>query len=181
MKEFTTDRIRNIALAAHAASGKTSLAEALVYVSGGISRMGSVDEGTSLSDYHSDEINRKNSIITSMLYALWKDHKVNIIDLPGYPDFIGEVRGGMRAADLAVHVLNAQNGVELGAETAWQIAEEYGVPRMFVVNRLDKENANFDKVVEQVREVFGNNVFPVVLPVSPKEYVDLMQMKLVSY
>lgn len=181
MKEFTTDRIRNIALAAHAAAGKTSLAEALVFVSGGVSRMGSVDEGTSLSDYHSDEINRKNSIITSMLYALWKDHKVNIIDLPGYPDFIGEVRGGMRVADLAVHVLNGQTGVELGAETAWQIAEEYGVPRMFVVNRLDKENADFDKVVDHVREVFGNNAFPVVLPVSPKEYVDLVQMKLVSY
>ncbi len=181
MKEFTTDRIRNIGLVAHATAGKTSLAEAMVFVSGGISRMGSVDEGSTLSDYHADEINRKNSIITSLLHCLWKEHKINVIDMPGYPDFIGEVRGGLRAADLAVLVLNAQAGVELGAETAWQIADEYGLPRMFVVNRLDKENTDFDKVVAGVREAFGNSAFPVVLPVNARDYVDILQMKLISY
>lgn len=181
MKEYTTDRIRNIGLASHATSGKTTLAEAMLFVSGEIQRMGSVDNGTTVSDYHHDEIERKNSIIASILRAGWKEHKLNLIDMPGYSDFIGEVRGGLRAVDTALLVLNAQNGVELGAETAWQIAEEYDLPRIFFVNRLDKENVNFERVLEGARETFGNRVVPVILPVSATDYVDLLQMKLLSY
>ena len=181
MKEFTTDKLRNIGLAAHATTGKTALAEAMLFVSGEISRMGSVDDGSSVSDYHHDEIVRKNSIIASILHCKWKEYKINVIDMPGYPDFVGEVRGGLRAVDVALHVLNAQSGVELGTETAWQIAEEYGLARLFFVNRLDKENASFDKAVASAREVFGNKVCPVVFPASNTEYVDVVNMKLVSY
>jgi len=181
VKEFSTTHLRNIGLAAHATTGKTSLAEAMLFVSGEISRMGSVDDGSTVSDYHHDEIERKNSIIASILHCKWKDYKINLVDLPGYPDFVGEVRGGLRAVDVALHTLNAQTGVELGTETAWQIAEEYGLARIFFVNRLDKENASFDRAVASAREVFGNKVCPVVFPVNNNEYVDVIQMKLLSY
>ena len=181
MKEYTTDRLRNIGLIGHATAGKTSLAEAMLFVSGSISRMGSVDNGSTVSDYQADEIERKNSIMASVLHCNWKDCKVNLIDMPGFPDFVGEVRGGLRAVDVALVVLNAQTGVELGAETAWQTAEEYGLPRILFVNRMDKEHADFDRAVESAREIFGNHAFPVVLPISANEYIDLLQMKLVTY
>ncbi len=181
MKEYSTDHLRNIGLASHATSGKTTLAEAMLFVSGETQRMGSVDNGSTVSDYHHDEIERKNSIFASILHCGWKDHKINLVDMPGYSDFIGEVRGGMRAVDIALLVLNAQQGVELGAETAWRLAEEYDLPRLFFVNRLDKENVNFDRVLNSARDTFGNRVVPVVLPLNATEYVDLLQMKLFSY
>ncbi len=137
MKEYASDRIRNVGLVGHAAAGKTALAEAMLFAAGEISRMGSVDEGTTVSDYHRDEIERKNSITASVLHCNWKDYKINIIDMPGYSDFVGEVRAGMRAVDMALVVLNAQTGVEVGSETAWQTAIEYKLPRLLFVNRLD--------------------------------------------
>ncbi|MDZ7291723.1 MAG: elongation factor G [candidate division KSB1 bacterium] len=181
MKEYATEQIRNVGLVGHAAAGKTTLAEAMLFVAGETSRMGSVDEGTTVSDYHRDEIERKNSIIASVLHCNWKDFKINIIDMPGYSDFIGEVRAGLRAVDLALVVLNAQAGVEVGSETAWQTAAEYKLPRMLFVNRLDKENVDFDKVLNSARARLGDAVFPMMFPVSANEVVDVLRMKLVSF
>ncbi|MGH7454734.1 MAG: GTP-binding protein, partial [bacterium] len=169
MKEYTTGHIRNIGLVGHAAGGKTTLVEAMLFAAGEISRMGSVDEGTSASDYHRDEIERKNSISASVLHSNWKDFKINIIDMPGYSDFVGEVRAGLRAVDLALVVLNAQTGVEVGSETAWQTAAENKLPRLLFVNRLDKENVDFDKVVNSARERLDDGVLPVMFPVSANE------------
>jgi elongation factor G len=181
VKEYTTDHIRNVGLVGHAAGGKTTLAEAMLFAAGEISRMGSVDEGTSASDYHRDEIERKNSISASILHSNWKDFKINIIDMPGYSDFVGEVRAGLRAVDLALVVLNAQAGVEVGSETAWQTAVEYNLPRLLFVNRLDKENVDFDKVVNSARSRLGDGVFPMMFPVSANEVVDLLHMKLAGF
>jgi elongation factor G len=153
----------------------------MLFAAGEISRMGSVDEGNTVSDYHSDEIERKNSIFASILHCNWKDFKINLIDIPGYSDFVGEVRAGLQAVDVALVVLNAQSGVELGAEIAWQMAADYKLPRVLFVNRLDKENVDFDKIVNNAREHFGDGVFPMMFPVSANEAVDLLHMKLVSY
>jgi elongation factor G len=180
VKEYATDRIRNVGLVGHAAAGKTALAEAMLFAAGEISRMGSVDEGTTVSDYHRDEIERKNSITASVLHCNWKDYKINIIDMPGYSDFVGEVRAGMRAVDMALVVLNAQTGVEVGSETAWQTAIEYKLPRLLFVNRLDKENVDFDKVLNSAHRL-GDGVFPMMFPVSANEVIDLLRMKMVSF
>ena len=181
MKEYTTDKIRNVGLVGHAAAGKTTLAEAMLFAAGEISRLGSVDEGTTVSDYHRDEIERKNSITASILHCNWKDHKINLVDMPGYSDFVGEVRAGLRAVDVALFALNAQIGVEVGTETGWQTATEYQLPRLLFVNRLDKENVNFDKVLNSARARLGDNVFPVTFPADANELVDVLQMKLVSF
>lgn len=181
MKEYPTDKIRNVALVGHAAAGKTTLAEAMLLAAGEISRMGSVDEGTTVSDYHRDEIERKNSIVASILHCNWKDYKINLVDTPGYSDFVGEVRAGLRAVDVALFVLNAQAGVEVGTETAWQTAAEHKMPRMLFVNRLDKENVDFDKVLNSSRERFGDGVFPMMLPAGANEMIDILQMKLVGF
>jgi elongation factor G len=168
-------------LVGHAAAGKTTLAEAMLFAAGEISRMGSVDEGTTASDYHRDEIERKNSITASILHCHWKDHKINLVDMPGYADFVGEVRAGLRAVDVALFVLNAQTGVEVGTETCWQTAAEYQLPRMLFVNRLDKENVDFDKVLNSARQRLGDGVFPMMFPVSANEVVDILRMKLVGF
>jgi elongation factor G len=181
MKEYSTDRIRNVGLAGHAAAGKTTLAEAMLLSAGEISRMGSVDEGTTASDYHRDEIERKNSITASILHCNWKDHKINLIDMPGYADFVGEVRAGLRAADLALFVLNAQTGVEVGTETGWQTAIEYKLPRMLFVNRLDKENVDFEKVLTGSRKRFGDGVLPMMFPTGANEVVDILRMQAISF
>jgi len=181
VKEYPTDKIRNVGLVGHAAAGKTTLAEAMLLSAGEISRMGSVDEGTTASDYHRDEIERKNSITASILHCNWKDHKINLVDMPGYADFIGEVRAGLRAVDTALFVLNAQTGVEVGTETAWQTATDCKLARLFFVNRLDKENVDFDKVLNSARSRFGDSVFPITFPVSATEVVDILKMKLISF
>ena len=181
MKEYPTDKIRNVGLVGHAAAGKTTLAEAMLLSAGEISRMGSVDEGTTASDYHRDEIERKNSITASILHCNWKDHKINLIDMPGYADFVGEVQAGLRAVDIALFVLNAQTGVEVGTETAWQTATDHKLARLLFVNRLDKENVDFDKVLTSARSRFGDSVFPITFPVSATGVVDILRMKLITF
>jgi elongation factor G len=185
VKEYTTDQIRNVGVAAHAYAGKTTLAEAMLFSAGEIPRMGKVDDGSTVSDYHPDEIERKNSILASVLHCQWKEHKINLIDMPGFADFIGEVKAGLRVADTALLVLNAGTGVEVGTETAWRFAEEYGAARMFFVNRLDKENTNFDKLMESLHAQFHENCVAVQFPVNPGEsfsqIVDIVQMKLMTF
>ena len=185
MKEFTPSDIRNCALIGHATVGKTMLSEAMLFTAKEISRIGSVEDGTTTSDYNADEIERNISISASLLHCTWKNCKVNVLDTPGYSDFVGEVKSSMRVADLGVLVLNATAGVEVGTESVYRIAEEYGTPRLLFVNRMDKEHADFDKCLASAQERFGNKVLPVQIPVNAGEgfnsFVDLVKMTLVTY
>ncbi|MBC8181898.1 elongation factor G [candidate division KSB1 bacterium] len=185
MKEYTIDKIRNIGLIGHGDSGKTTLAEAMLFASGESNRFGSVDDGTTTSDYSSDEIERKISITTSLLHVDWKNTKINILDTPGYFDFLGEVKSGFRAADIAVMLLNGVSGVEVGTDLGWEILQDYDKPRLFYINHLNREHANFDKVLEDARETFGNAVVAVNFPVNEGEgfnsVIDVLKMKKVTF
>ena len=186
MKEvLATEKIRNVTLVSHGGVGKTTLAEALAFTAGVTNRLGRVEDGSTLSDYHPDEIERKISITTSLLAFNWHGHKINLLDTPGYSDFLGEVKGALRVADLAAVLVHAVNGIEVGTEQVWQFAEEYGLPKVILLNRLDNEHAAFDKILENLRKNYGNGVVPVHLPVNPGEnfnsFIDLISMKLVTY
>ena len=185
MKEYTPDHVCNIALIGHGGSGKTSIAEALLNTAGTTSRLGKVMEGNTVSDYHPDEIDRQISINTSMLFCEWKNTKVNILDTPGYADFIGEVNGALRVADIALVTLKAVEGVEVGTEIDWKRASEYQNAVVFVVNKLDNENADFDSVVKQAQEIFSHDVIALQFPADHglgfEQIVDVLKMKLLQY
>lgn len=185
MKDFTMDKIRNVTLVGHGGVGKTSLAEALLYCMGEINRIGKVDEGSTISDYQPDEIERKISIGTSLLHGEWKDWKMNILDTPGYSDFIGDTKGTLQVTDLAAVVLSGTEGVEVGTEQVIEFADEYSTPRLFFVNRIDNEHADFDKTLQSTQERYGNNVVAFQFPVNQGEgfnkIVDLIDMKLITF
>ena len=181
MKEYKAEQLRNIVLLSHGGAGKTSLAEAMVYDSGGVSRLGRVDDGTTASDYDPEEIRRKISVNTSVIPCEWGGHKVNVLDTPGYADFVGEVKGALRAADSALVVLDAVSGVEVGTELVWEYADEVGLPRMLFVNKMDRENADFGRAVGQAQASLPGHIVPLQLPVGAQEsfegVVDLVRMK----
>ena len=181
MKDFKINQIRNVGVVAHGGVGKTSLVEAMLFDAGVSTRLGRVDDGTTMSDYTDDEIGRKTSIGASLLHLEWKNHKVNLIDMPGYADFIGEVVGGLRVAETALILLSAQDGVEVGTEQVWNIAKKYNIARAFFVNKMEKEHADFEKVVKQTQESFGHQVTPIQIPVGEglefKGIIDLIKMK----
>jgi len=181
MQNYTTDQIRNVVLLSHCGAGKTSLSEAMLFTSGAISRLGKVDEGTTTSDYDPDEIKRKISISLSVLPCQWKDTKINLLDTPGYADFVAGVIAGMRVADEAIIVVCAASGVEVGTELVWKYAEERALPRLIFINKMDRENADFYKVVEQLQKHFGRRCVPIQLPIgshiSFQGVVDLVNMK----
>ncbi|MBF0279707.1 MAG: elongation factor G [SAR324 cluster bacterium] len=166
MKEYQPADIRNFAIVGHGSSGKTLLSEAMLACSGVISRLGSIADGNTVSDYHEDEQARQISIHSSLLHTEWNGKKFNIIDTPGYTDFISESLGALRVGDFALVVLDANQGVEIGTEQVWDYATEYNIPKIFVVNGLDKEYADFDNVLEQARTRFGKNVFPMKIPIN---------------
>ena len=169
MKEYSTDQIRNVVLLGHGGTGKTSLAEAALFLSGGASRLGKVDDGTTTSDFDPDEVKRKISLSLALVPVEWAGHKINIVDTPGYADFAGEVRSGLRAADIAVIVVDAVSGLQVGTESAWQNADRERMPRVIVVNRMDRENANFDQAVAQLQERYGKKVAPLTLPIGAQD------------
>ena len=181
MKEFKIEQLRNLGVVAHGGAGKTSLVEAMLYTTGITTRLGKVDEGNTVSDYNEDEISRKISISASLLHLEWKDCKINLVDMPGYADFIGEVVGGLRVTETALILLSALSGVEVGTEQVWSIAEKYGFSRAFFINKLDKEHSEFDKVVKAVQKRFGYQAIPLQIPVDEglnfKGMVDLVKMK----
>jgi len=185
VKEYSPTDIRNLALIGHATVGKTTVAEAMLFSAKVTNRLGSVDDGSTVSDYNADEIERKISINTSILHCLWKNCKINVLDTPGYSDFIGEVTGTLRVVDLALVVVNSVNGVEVGTESVWRIKRDYDLPAAIFVNRMDKEHADFDKCVDNARNRFGSQVLPLQLPVNQGEgfdaFVDLIKMELVTY
>ena len=166
MKVYTGDMIRNVAVVGHGASGKTSLVDALAFVAGSSTRHGSVQQGTALTDYTPDEIERQYSINLALAYAEWNGVKINLIDTPGYLDFIGDALAGIAAADSALVVVSATAGVEVGTEKAWEYATERGIPRLFFLSLLDKENADFQKVFEDIKENLTPKVVPIEIPVG---------------
>jgi elongation factor G len=185
VKDYLSVNIRNCAIIGHATVGKTTLSEAMLFTAGETNRLGKVDDGSTTSDYNADEIARKISISSSLLHCAWKNCKLNILDAPGYSDFIGEVIGSLRVAELGVVVLNAVAGVEVGTESVWKIAQSYKDARMLFVNRLDKEHADFRKCVESAQARFGNGVAPVHIPINAGEnfdsFIDVLKMVLVKY
>ncbi|MEE8174825.1 MAG: elongation factor G, partial [Dehalococcoidia bacterium] len=181
MRDYGTEHIRNVVLLSHCGAGKTSLSEAMLYTSGAINRLGKVDEGTTTSDHEADEVKRQISINLSLLPCEWKDTKINLIDTPGYADFVGEVRAGIRGSDEAIIVVCAVSGVEVGTEQVWQYAAEANLPRFIVVNKMDRENADFQRRVEEIRSCFGTGCVPIQLPLGAAEgfqgVIDLLRMK----
>ncbi len=185
MKIYKTSEIKNIALIGGAKSGKTTLSEAMVFEGGGINRRGTVDEGNTLSDYREIELERQNSIFSSILYAEIDGKKINIIDNPGFDDFIGEVVASLKVADTALMLVNAQNGVEVGTEITWRYTVKYNSPVIFVVNQLGHDKANFDETLRQLKQQFGEKVTVVQYPVNAglgfDTVIDVLQMKMLKY
>jgi len=179
MKEYPTEKIRNVVLLGHGGTGKTSFAEAALFVSGAINRLGKVDDGTTASDFDPDEQKRKVSVNASLLPIEWNDHKLNIIDAPGFADFIGDAYGAIRAADSALISVCAVSGVQVGSELAWEIAE--GKPRAVLINRMDRENADFNNTLQQVQSELGRSCVALYLPIGSQDsfqgVVDLVEQK----
>jgi elongation factor G len=169
MNSYAAGKIRNVGLFSHGSAGKTSLTEALLYISHTINRLGRVEDGTTTSDWDQDEIKRQISISTSIAPLEWRDTKINILDAPGYADFLGEVKGTMRTCDVALILLDASAGVEVGTEQAWQAADEVGRVRALFVNKMDRENANFATTLNAARERFGTSVVPVFVPIGAEK------------
>ncbi|MEK6649498.1 MAG: elongation factor G [Bacteroidota bacterium] len=180
-KDYAADRVRNIAIVGHGGSGKTTLSESMLLVTGTTTRLGRVEDGNTVSDYHPDEIERKISINASVLHGDWKGTKINVLDTPGYSDFTGDVIGSVRVADTVVTVLKSVEGVEVGTEVAWTYAQAQGLPVLIVVNKVDNENSDLDHAVSMARERFGNDVTLVHMPVNQglgfDSIVDLLHMK----
>lgn len=166
MAKFTTERIRNIVLLSHSGAGKTILAEAMLHTSGATTRLGRVEDGTAASDFEPEEHKRTTSVNTGILNAQWKDHKINVLDTPGYADYRGEVISGVRVADTAVIVVAAQAGIEVGTGQMWNMAEERDLPRIVFISKIDRENSDFYSVVESLQERFGRHLVPVQIPVG---------------
>lgn len=180
MKDYTVEKLRNVCLMSHGGAGKTTLAEAMLFNTGVLDRFGKVNDGTTTMDYDPEEIKRKISLSTAIAPCEWKDCKINIIDTPGYFDFVGEVKQGIRVADGAVILLSAKSGVAVGTEKSWAYAKAQGIPKIFYVSKMDEENANFFKVYDQLVNTFGKSVIAFQLPIVEGEkftgYVDVISM-----
>src|ERR1043165_1927914 len=185
MKTYTPADIRNFAIVGHASSGKTMLSEAMLACSGVISRMGRIADGSTVSDYHVSEKQRQISVSAALLHTEWTGKKFNIIDTPGYLDFISEGLGALRVGDFALVVIHANHGIGVGTERVWDYATGYGLPKMIVVNAMDKENVDFEAVLKATQERFGRHVFPVNLPVNPgpgfNQTLDVLRSEIVTY
>jgi elongation factor G len=168
MKEYSTDKIRNIALASHSGSGKTMLAEALLHFTGGLTRLGEINQGTTVSDFQDEEKRRGISISTSAIPVEYQNMKINLLDTPGYTDFVGEVISAMRVVDGVVIPVDSVAGAEVGTELAWSFADQFELPRFVVINMMDRDNANFEKALNSVREMTPMRLLPLQLPWGEK-------------
>ena len=166
MQKVTSDKIRNIVLLSHGGAGKSSLAESMLFESGGVTRLGSIDDGTSTSDYEDEEIKRQVSIQTAILPCAWNGHKINVIDTPGYADFRGETVSGVRVADAAVIVISARSGVEVGTRQFWKLVEEIDIPKIVFVNKMDRENSNEERVIDSISQQLGRQCVPVQITIG---------------
>jgi len=181
MKEYTTEFIRNVALVSHSSAGKTMLAEASLHLTGAITRLGKIEDGTTTSDFDEEEIRRGISLYTSVIPVEYRDVKINLLDTPGYTDFIGEVISALSVADGAVVLVDSVSGVEVGTEIAWNYINQFNLPRFVVINKMDRENANFQKTLNSVQEISETRLIPVQIPwgekTSFKGIIDLLTMK----
>jgi elongation factor G len=181
VQQYPPKQIRNVAFVGHSNSGKTTLTEAMLFSSGAISRLGSVNEGTTTSDFEPEEIRRKISISLSILPLEWKGNKVNMVDTPGYPDFTGELKSGLRVTEGAVMVVCAASGVEVGTELSWGYLNESGTPRVVFVNKMDRDNADFIRTLKDIEAKLGGKCVPIQLPIGAeknfKGVVDLITGK----
>ncbi len=184
MKEYTTEFIRNVALVSHGGAGKTMLAEAFLHVTGATTRLGKVEDGTTISDYDDEEHRRKISIYTSVIPVEHKNYKINFLDAPGYTDFVGEMVSALSVADGAIILVDAVAGIEVGTELAWRYCEQFNLPRFFVINKMDRENADFQKTYDAIKEfveAHGKRVVQVHIPIGEKQnfkgVVDVIGMK----
>ena len=181
MAEYLTKDLRNIALMGHGSEGKTTLAEAMLFAAGNIDRQGKVEDGSTTTDYDPEETKRGISISAAMAPVEWKNVKINLIDVPGYFDFIGESIGPMRVANTVGIVVSAVGGLSVGAEKAWDAATKQGCARMFIINQMDRENADFDKVLQGLRDRYGTSVVPLIAPIGSaakfKGVVNLLENK----
>ncbi len=181
MDVFRTDRIRNVVLLGHGGAGKTTLTEAMAYLSGITSRLGKVTDGNTISDYDKEEIKRKFSISTSTVPIVWDKVKINIMDTPGFFDFVGEAEEAVAAADAAVIVVSGKSGVQVGTQKAWDLCEKYNLPRMIFVTEMDIDNVSYRKVVESLTELYGKRIAPLHMPIRENEkfvgYVNIVKNK----
>ncbi|HEY6192158.1 MAG TPA: elongation factor G [Bacteroidota bacterium] len=185
MKEYPVESIRNLALVGHGGSGKTTFAEACLFSAGATTRLGRVEEGNTVSDYHADEVERQISINASLMHCEWKGAKLNILDTPGYTDFTGEVKCCLRVADTALVLLKAVEGAEVGTEIVWQHTKEFKNAAVFIVNKLDNENADYEKVVGEATSRFSHDVLPIQFPVHQglqfEAVIDVLRMKMLQF
>lgn len=185
MREYKSTDIRNVVLVSHGGTGKTSLAECLLHTAKATSRLGKVEQGSSILDYGDDEIERKITINLAVGHLDWRNIRINLIDTPGYADFYGDTKAGVRAADAGILLVKADSGVEVGTEKVWEFLNELSLPRLVVVNRLDKEYADFSKACEQVKSMLGGPVIEAQLPVGLGDdfsgVIDLLTMKYYKY
>ena len=185
MKHYETSDLRNFAIVGHGAVGKTTLAEAMLSLGNEINRMGSVDLGTTVSDYHPGEKDRKISIHSTPLHMDWGKTKFNFIDAPGYFDFIGESIGSLGVVDMAAVLIHAVNGIEVGTESMWRTASDLGIPKVLVVNGLDREHTKYNDILNQAKKRFGKSVFPMQLPVNTgpsfNQVIDVLRSELITY
>ncbi len=181
MKEYTTEQVRNIVLLGHGGAGKTSLAESMLFSSGAINRMGDVEEGTTVADFDEEEIQRNISLSLSLIPCEWKNKKINMLDTPGYTDFVGEVVGAIHVADSGLVVVDAVSGVEVGTELVWARADVKNLPRMVFINKMDRDNSDFERTLQGLRDIFDGNFVPVQLPIGSQSdfegVVDLISMQ----
>jgi elongation factor G len=181
MKSYAADGIRNIGLFGHGGSGKTTLAEALLFTTGAVNRLGRVDDGTATTDFDPDEVKRKMSVSAALAPVEWRDTKINVIDAPGYADFFGEVVQAMRVVECAIVVVDAVAGVQVGTDAAWRQSETNALARMVFVNKMERENADYGRVIEQLRGKRGTGVVPLTIPIGAEGgftgVVDLMTQK----
>jgi elongation factor G len=185
VKNYTPDRIRNIGLFSHGGAGKTSLTEAMLYNAKAITRLGRVEDGNTVTDFDPDEIKRHISINLAVAPIEWRDTKINIIDAPGYADFLGDVKSAFRVVDAAIILMDASAGVEVGTEQAWSIASELGRPRLIFINKMDRENADFARALNSARDAFGVAVAPVQVPIGKEKafrgVVDLLAQQAIIF
>jgi len=185
MADFDTSHVKNIVLLGHAGSGKTTLAECMLFEAGIITRRGTIAEKNTVADYHELEHERGNTIFSKLLHTKWKGYKINIIDTPGYDDFVGEVISALRVADTGVMLLNAAHGVEVGTDIIWDYTEQFKTPMLFAVNKLDDETADFDKTVHEAQSHFGNKITVVQYPLNQgigfNAIVDVLKMTMYKF
>ncbi len=181
MKVFDSDKIRNVAVVGHGDTGKTTLVSALLYTSGAVNRMGRVEDGTTITDYDEDEIERKVTINTALAYCEWKGHKVNFLDTPGYRAFVLDAKSAMAAAETAVVLADAVSGVEVQTEVVWDFATSFDTAKIIVINKLDRDNASFQRTIDALNQAFGREVVPIQIPIGEekdfKGVVDLIRNK----